>query len=179
MYTRVMATSTLVPLEEYLSTCYEPDCEYVDGELVERFVGEFDHSRLQMMISAYFFIKEAELKILTFVEQRVRVMNSDREWRYRIPDICVVRLPYAKEPVLSRPPFLAIEVLSPDDRAGDTLQKASEYARFGIPHIWIIDPREKKLFQADSSGVHEVDDLVGRLPELGLSVDFNLFLAQL
>ena len=174
-----MITSTLVPLEEYLSTCYEPDCEYVDGELVERFVGEYNHSRLQAMIAAYFVNREAELNILAFTEQRVLLVNTDREKRYRIPDVCVVRLPYPNDPVLSLPPYLAIEILSPDDRTGDTLQKTSEYARFGIPHIWIIDPREKKLFQADSSGVHEVRDLVGRLPEIGLNVDFSQFFAKL
>lgn len=179
MYTWLMAASTLLPLEDYLSTSYEPDREYVDGELVERFVGEFDHSRLQMMISAYFYSKEAELNIMSFPEQRVRVLNSDHGKRYRIPDVCVVRLPYAKEPVLTQPPYLVVEILSPDDRASDTLQKASEYARFGIPHIWIIDPREKKLFQADSRGVHELDDLIGTLPEIGLCVDFNQFLAKL
>ena len=36
-----MAASTLVSLEEYLSTSYEPDREYVNGELVERCVGKF------------------------------------------------------------------------------------------------------------------------------------------
>ena len=31
-----MAASVSVPVEEYLSTSYEPDREYVDGELLER-----------------------------------------------------------------------------------------------------------------------------------------------
>ena len=42
-----MASGTLVPLGEYLETVYEPDCEYIDGELVERNVGELEHSGLQ------------------------------------------------------------------------------------------------------------------------------------
>ena len=131
-YTWVLRASTQIPLEEYLSTCYEPDREYVDGELVERFVGEFEHSRLQMMIAAYFFNKEAEFGIMVFPEQRVRVKNTDREKRYRIPDVSVVRVACEKETVLTKPPYLVVEVLSPDDRASNTLLKASEYARFGI-----------------------------------------------
>jgi hypothetical protein len=40
-----MGTATLVPIEEYLSTSYEDgDREYVDGEVLERNLGEFDHS---------------------------------------------------------------------------------------------------------------------------------------
>jgi len=31
-----MATGTLLPVDEYLHTVYEPDCEYQDGELVQR-----------------------------------------------------------------------------------------------------------------------------------------------
>ncbi len=174
-----MATSTLVSLEEYLSTCYEPDKEYVDGELVERCVGEFDHSRLQIIIATYLCIKEVDYKILAFTEQRVRVVNTDHEKRYRIPDICVVRTPYDKERVLTRPPYLVIEILSPDDRASDTLAKTSDYSRFGIPHIWIVDPEQRKLFHADSQGIREQADLIGQLPEIGLTVDFNQFFARI
>jgi hypothetical protein len=38
------ATGTMVSLDEYLSTVYDPDCEYVDGELIERNMGEIDHA---------------------------------------------------------------------------------------------------------------------------------------
>ena len=31
-----MATRTLVSVEEYLATSYRPDCDYVDGKVVER-----------------------------------------------------------------------------------------------------------------------------------------------
>jgi hypothetical protein len=46
-----MATSTIVPLDQYLGTAYEPDVEYVDGQLVERHVGEYDHSILQSLLA--------------------------------------------------------------------------------------------------------------------------------
>jgi len=42
-----MLTGTAIPVEEYLRTSYEPDMEYVDGQLVERSVGEHRHSRTQ------------------------------------------------------------------------------------------------------------------------------------
>jgi hypothetical protein len=46
-----MATSAAVPVEEYLRTTYEPDREYVGGQLVERHVGEYFHSRLAFDLS--------------------------------------------------------------------------------------------------------------------------------
>ena len=43
-----MATVTYVPVEAYLrSSDYEPDAEYVDGQIEERPMGEFDHSDWQ------------------------------------------------------------------------------------------------------------------------------------
>ena len=40
-----------VLVEEYLETCYRPDCDYLEGELLERNVGEWDHRKLD--VSAY------------------------------------------------------------------------------------------------------------------------------
>jgi hypothetical protein len=52
-----MATETLIPVSEYLSTDYEPDCDYVDGLLEERNVGEKDHSKLQTMLARLFIVR--------------------------------------------------------------------------------------------------------------------------
>src|ERR1035437_1288050 len=39
-----MATSSLVSVDEYLSASYRPDCDYVDGVLLGRNVGRFNHA---------------------------------------------------------------------------------------------------------------------------------------
>jgi hypothetical protein len=36
----------MVPLSEYLSTTYRPDCDFLEGELKERNMGEQPHARL-------------------------------------------------------------------------------------------------------------------------------------
>ena len=43
---------TFVSLEEYLSTGYQPDCEYNEGVVEERNLGELDHSYLQGLLTA-------------------------------------------------------------------------------------------------------------------------------
>ncbi len=173
-----MAASVLVPLEEYLATCYRPDKEYVNGELVERSAGEHDHSYLQVLIAAFFVSKQTDLKIRTFICQRVLV-DAANEKRYRIPDICVVRKPYQRERILTQPPYLVVEILSPGDHTSETLRRVNDFARFGVMHIWIVEPAERKLFEADESGIREIVGNCGQLPELGLTVDFNQFFQQL
>ena len=39
-YNAVMSTTALVPLSEYFDTVHRPDCDYVEGKLAERNVGE-------------------------------------------------------------------------------------------------------------------------------------------
>lgn len=44
---RSIATTVHIPLKEYLTTCYRPDCEYVNGEVRERSVGKWEHARVR------------------------------------------------------------------------------------------------------------------------------------
>ncbi len=57
------ATRALISVEEYLATSYRPDCDYVDGEVVERNLGEQDHSWLQAALGSYFFVRRKEWNV--------------------------------------------------------------------------------------------------------------------
>ena len=96
-----MSTVTLVPLSEYLETSYRPDCDYLDGELLERNVGEWDHSRLQMLLSDFLLNREKQWGILVVTGQRVQVKAR----RFRVPDILVLTGP-PTGPIIKEPPFL-------------------------------------------------------------------------
>jgi Uma2 family endonuclease len=52
---RFMATTTNVPVEVYLRCSYEPDAEYVDGNIEERPQAEFDHAWWQKAIQVWFW----------------------------------------------------------------------------------------------------------------------------
>jgi Uma2 family endonuclease len=145
-----MATLVTLPVEEYLRTAYDPDMEYVDGQLVERNVGEHFHSRLQLLVAALLLSRERQRRYRVFTELRIRIGPA----RYRIPDICVVALPYKVSSILERPD-LAIEIVSPDDRFSTVLEKVAEYLQAGIANVWIVDPYQRVVFEADSAGVRE------------------------
>jgi Uma2 family endonuclease len=169
-----MATSSAVPVEEYLRTTYHPDMEYLEGQLVERHVGEYFHSWLQSLIGAALGSRERGRRFRTFLSQRIKV--SDRS-RYRIPDICIKALPHEITPILVRPD-LAIEVVSPDDEAAEMLAKIGDYLAAGIPHIWVIDPHKRTLIEADQSGIRQVKTLVLSTPLVG-EIDFAELFRQL
>lgn len=93
-----MAARTLIPVEEYLTTVYSPNCDYVDGEVLERNLGERDHGRLQLKLDAYFLARQAQWNTYATVEQRLQV----RPRRFRVPDVCVV-LGQTDEQILTTP----------------------------------------------------------------------------
>jgi hypothetical protein len=71
-----MASSSAVPVEEYLRTTYHPDMEYLDGQLVERHVGEYFHSYLQSLIVGVLLSRHREHGFHVFTEQRVKSERS-------------------------------------------------------------------------------------------------------
>ena len=138
-----MATATVkqhIPLETYLATSYEPDVEYVDGELEERNVGEFDHNMIQRAVLLWFYQHEKQWNIRSIQEQRTRVDAN----KVRIPDVSVFSRDIPVEQVFTRPQLIAIEVLSPEDRHSRIDEKVKNYIKFGIPNIWMIDSKTRE-----------------------------------
>jgi Uma2 family endonuclease len=146
-----MAARTLISVEEYLSTSYRPDCDYVDGEVLERNVGEHDHSSLQGDVYAY-LRRYKKHGFFAFIDLRVQVKPS----RFRIPDICVTMGPPGEQ-ILTKPPILCIEILSPEDRMKRVQERIDDYLQMGVPMVWILDPDAKRAYTATSAdGLHEV-----------------------
>jgi Uma2 family endonuclease len=146
-----MGTSLLVSEQEYLATSYEPDCEYDEGVLLERNVGEQPHSFLETAFGSFFFERRKRFRIRTLTEQRIRIAPR----KYRIPDICVYLQPVPEDPVLSTPPFIAIEILSPEDRMTRVRQKIDEYLAFGVSYVWLIDPKRRRADVYTATSIYE------------------------
>jgi Uma2 family endonuclease len=134
-----MATATRIPIEQYLSSSYEPDAEFVRGEIEARSMGEYDHNLVQWAILDWFRRHDKEWQTRSIQEQRTR-LNSDT---VRVPDVSVWTRTVPIEPVFSQPQLIVVEVLSPEDRHSKVQEKVEDYRRFQVPHIWVVDPLER------------------------------------
>jgi len=152
-YNVAMSTATLVSVDEYLRTTYEPDCDYVEGVLEERNVGTIDHSLTEVWIIGW-LIKNWEGRLQGLVECRLKVAAD----RYRIPDVSVVRFPVQRQQVLTSPPYICIEVLSPDDTWGRLQERLDDYLSLGVPNIWVIDPTRRRGYRVTREGYLEALD---------------------
>ena len=153
-----MPAATQVSVSEYLSTSYRPDCEYVDGEIVERNLGEKDHSKPQTRLAIFLGIREAEWGITALVEQRVQVSPT----RFRVPDVCALLASAPDEQIITHPPFLCVEILSKDDLMSRTHEKISDYLKMGVPNVWVVDPRTRCGYHYTADGMREAKDGVLR-----------------
>ena len=120
---------------------------------------ERPHSILQGEFGGYFRdLRKQQRRLRAFVEQRVRIAPR----KYRIPDVCVYKEPSPRDRDLHTPPFIAIEILSPEDRMSRVRKKIDEYLAFGVPYVWLIDPEERRADVYTASGMYEAKDGVLR-----------------
>ena len=152
--------------EEYLHTSYHPDRDYVDGEVVERNFGDRNHSSVQRELIFFFGTRRDTWKTFVFPEQRVQVSAR----RFRVPDVCVYVGEEPQDQIFRTPPFICIEVLSPEDRWGRMQQKIDDYLKFGVPYVFVLNPRDKRAWAYTKDGSTEIRDGVLRTENPALAV---------
>ena len=135
------STSTLVSVEEFLSTTYKPACEYRDGVLQQKSMPTFKHALLQLVFAK--LILERFPEFVPAPELTVRI-GSDR---FLVPDVAVQRRESLQQPYPTEPIHLCIEILSPSDRMSETLAKCEEYHAWGVETTWIADPEERRCWE--------------------------------
>jgi Uma2 family endonuclease len=162
-----MATqSSIIPVEEYLRTTSDPDCEYVDGVIEERPVGEYDHATWQTILAAFFTMRQAELGIEARTELRMQVASR----RFRVPDVTILSRKAPREQIITHPPLAVFEILSPEDSMARMLEKLADYERMGIPAIWVIEPTKQAYYRFHSGQL--TPDSVFSLPGSSYAVPF-------
>ena len=159
-----MGARTAISVEQYLETSFpDLDKEYRDGEVVERPSPDYPHSKTQGLLVSFFGAFRKTLSLFVCPELRLKV----RVGLYLIPDVCVFHGAEPAGGVPETPPLVAVEILSSDDRMTKVREKLEEYRRWGVAHVWLVDPHSKRMYSCDQ-GFAEV--LTLRIPELGIEV---------
>jgi len=142
----------LVSLDEYLNSDFQPDREFNDGVIEERNLGEFDHAFLQTILANLLNNHVADWGVFALVELRVQLNPK----RCLIPDVAVMRMGIRREPVLTAPPLIAIDIMSPKDTLRKAERKVQEYLDFGVGNVWVIEPggkRKRAVYRGTRNGL--------------------------
>lgn len=147
-YHEPMGIGTLTSVDEYLRTSYRPDCDFIEGEVLERNVGKRRHAYAQTRTAAWFLHRQHTLHLEPLTELRMRVGPN----RIRIPDVAVSEMPLPDEEIFTAPPYLCVEVMSPDDTVAAMQDRLDDYLNFGVPNIWVIDPYKHRGWSVTAAG---------------------------
>jgi Uma2 family endonuclease len=164
-----------VTVEEYLHTVYSPDCDYMDGRLEDRNVGEHDHGYLQALLATLFTNNRTAWGVRAVADVRIQVSHS----HFRVPDLSVLRADAPKERILTHPPLIVIEILSPEDRLSRFHDKLDDYLAFGVENIWVLDPERRVARTAQNGELHIVRSGELTLPGTPIRVVLSELFAEL
>jgi Uma2 family endonuclease len=139
-----MATATSqLSVQDYLKTTCDPDCEFVEGVLEERPVGELDHASWQKALVRWFSGTESQWGTRVYPELRVQITPD----RFRVPDVTILSREAPREQIITHAPLAVFEILSPEDSMMRMLDKLADYERMGIQAIWVVEPKKPSYFR--------------------------------
>jgi Uma2 family endonuclease len=113
----------------------KPYFELLDGEAVQKAWQTNLHSPLQLVLMLM-------LRELGFKTRPEFTLSISESWE-PIPDVCGI-LP-------TRAVAVAIEILSPDDRFTQVIQKCRKYAQWGVQDILVFDPIGREAWYWDAA----------------------------
>jgi Uma2 family endonuclease len=157
---------SLVSLEEYRRSHYEPDMDYVDGILEERNTCLLDHSIIQGTLAAHFHNHRTEWDVQTYISLRLQVDPT----RVRIADVCV--MPAGWKRLEQKTPLLCLEVKSEEYSLEREVARAQDYLAIGVREVWIFDPATRTAYVL--RGEEMIEHREGVLKLAGTAIELDL-----
>lgn len=143
-------TKTLITAEQFSEMSF-PDVrtELVDGEVIQMSLPGFEHADICVRIASELnrFVKAQKLGVV--VSEMGFVLRRSPDL-VRGPDLAFISKEKLETHGRTRkfwqgPPDLAVEVLSPDDRASEVLRKVGEYLDAGARLVCVVDPENRRV----------------------------------
>ncbi len=123
-------------------------CELVRGKFIMMNPAGDEHGRIIVAITHALANHVLPRRLGVLHGAETGFMLARNPDTVRAPDLAFTATERAAPPVrgfVPRPPDLAIEVLSPDDRPGYVREKVAEWLGAGTLVVWVVDPRTRTV----------------------------------
>jgi Uma2 family endonuclease len=164
-----MATAAQITTADQLFEANLPHCELIEGEIVKMSPAGFDHGSVAFRIAKVLsrFLEQRQLGIAVTAEAGFRIARDPDT--VRVPDLAFVkadRVPSGRvKGFFQGAPDLAIEVVSPNDRASEVMAKAQDWLQAGCLLVWVVDPETRTICiygsRSEITVLSEADTLTG------------------
>lgn len=145
-----MATTEHITSAEQLARSHDLGrCELVRGELVMMSPTGEEHGWIAAILTGHLmaWVRPRDLGRVYGAEAGF-VIGHDPD-TVRAPDVSFVRAERLgstpSKGFLQGPPDLAVEVVSPNDRAGEVLAKVHQWLDVGCRAVWLVDPESRMV----------------------------------
>jgi Uma2 family endonuclease len=156
--------------EELLALGTSQRCELVRGELRPMSPSGFEHGAIAIQLGALLLahVRRQNLGVVLGAETGYTLARGPDTVRGAdVSFVSAARVPPG--PLTKKfwegAPDLAVEVISPDDRAGDIEEKVDEYLRAGARLVWVVSPKLRSVTIYRPTGnpqvLRETDELSG------------------
>ena len=129
---------------EQLFTANLPHCELIGGEIVMMSPAGFDQGRFasKVVVALANYAGQKQSGVVTTAETGFKIAHDPDT--VRAPDVAYVlaeRIPSGGvKGFFPGAPDLAVEVVSPSDRASEVAAKVQEWLSAGCRLVWVVDP---------------------------------------
>jgi Uma2 family endonuclease len=156
---------TRISFEDFLATIDEDThVEWVDGQVVPMSPVSERHDEIAGFIYAILrgYLRRKKIRGRAFHDSFQMKLGAGLP--SRVPDVGYVR-PERRHLVhgtyVEGPADLAVEVVSPESRVRDRVEKFREYQQAGVAELWLIDPfvRTAEAYRLSDARVYESVDL--------------------
>jgi Uma2 family endonuclease len=161
-----MARSSQIGVEKYLGLSFEdrPEPDYVHGEVVERALPAVLHSRVKGLLALFFEPLSKRVRLTMMLGLRLQIEPR----LFRIVDFAIYLGARPAGRYATTPAFVTLEIVSEDDCFVDVTERLEDYRRWGVPHVWLVDPQLKRLYEYTEAGLLQYPSL--RLPEFDFEI---------
>jgi len=114
-----------------------------------------EHGMIAASIAALLreFVKPRRLGVVLGAETGFKITQDPDT--VRAPDVAFIRADRIGEKLpkgyFPGAPDLAVEVLSPDDRAGEVFEKVQNWLDAGCTAVWVVDPKSQTVTVYDAA----------------------------
>ena len=124
-----MLARTQIGVEEYLGLVFNdrPEPDYVHGEVVERALPTPIHSQIQAALILLLAPLRQRMRLFLLPELRVQIEPR----LFRVADLAVYRESLPQGRYATIPAYLAVEIVSPDDRHSELTERLEELPALG------------------------------------------------
>jgi len=141
--------SHITTAEQLLNASGMGRCELVRGELAMTTPAGYEHGQIvgALHVALALFVKQNQLGDVVGGETGFLIRRDPDT--VRVPDVAFVRtdrVPPGRVPgFFEGAPDLAVEVVSPNDRASDVLARVRDWLETGSQVVWVVDPGTRSV----------------------------------